>query len=229
MKHCRVFMVLLLSLAIGLLSAGLALADNHKGGKTYQVTITNLTKRQVFSPPLLVSHKASIQLFNVGMPASDGIVAIAEGGDSVPLEAVLGTLDEVFDVVTGGGPIAPGHSMTLEIDTRGRFNRISLVGMLVSTNDAFYALNSKQVPYFGQKMLTVPAYDAGSEANTELCKDLPGPCTVEDDRNDRVTAGAEGFVYVHNGIHGVDEVMGLNAANMDWRNPVARVLIKKMR
>ncbi len=38
--------------------------------------------------------------------------------------------------------------------------------------------------------------------------------------------GSEGFVHVHNGIHGICD---LNDANMAWRNPVAQVTIKKKR
>ena len=38
-------------------------------------------------------------------------------------------------------------------------------------------------------------------------------------------AEAEGFVYVHPGIHGGDG-SDLDAAARDWRNPVARLSIK---
>jgi hypothetical protein len=35
----------------------------------------------------------------------------------------------------------------------------------------------------------------------------------------------EGFVYIHNGIHGIG---GLNPALYDWRNPAARIEIQRL-
>ncbi len=224
MRHLRMILITFLTLSITLVAFGTALAKPHKG-QIFSVTITNLTKKQVFSPPLVVSHQKSIQLYELGQPASDGIVAIAEGGNTAPLVAVLGTLDKVLDYAMGGGAIAPGESMTLRVQAHGRFNRISILSMLTSTNDAFVGVNSTSIPYFGTKSLNAVAYDAGSEKNTELCSDLPGkPCAM-DSGNARVPAEAEGFIYVHNGIHGVGDLF---APNMTWQNPVARVMIERM-
>ncbi len=36
----------------------------------------------------------------------------------------------------------------------------------------------------------------------------------------------EGFVTIHNGIHGIG---GMEAATYDWRNPVAKIVIKQVR
>lgn len=38
---------------------------NHNGGSVYRVvvTITNLTKGQIFSPPVVVSHRPVFRLF----------------------------------------------------------------------------------------------------------------------------------------------------------------------
>ena len=174
---------------------------------------------------MVISHNGGYKLFMVGESASNELAALAEGGDTGPLMAEQGTLDDVFDYVAGGGPIMPGHSMTIMVQTKGNYRNLSLAGMLASTNDAFFALKGIRVPEAGTKSRTAVAYDAGSEANTELCSDLPGPPCAEDSGNARVAAGAEGFVHVHNGIHGVGD---LNQANMDWRNPVAKVVIKKI-
>jgi hypothetical protein len=49
-----------------------ALADSnryHPRSFTYEVTITNITKGQVFSPPVLVSHNRNVALFELGEPA----------------------------------------------------------------------------------------------------------------------------------------------------------------
>ncbi|MDX1764306.1 MAG: hypothetical protein R3231_08300, partial [bacterium] len=67
------------------------------------------------------------------------------------------------------------------------------------------------------------AYDAGSEANTESCDYIPGPpcgSHVHDDAND-----PEGYIHVHAGIHGIGDLV---EANMDWRNPVVEIKIRRL-
>ena len=98
--------------------------------------------------------------------------------------------------------------------------------MLASTNDGFFALNSVDFPRHDQETLTAVAYDAGSERNTEACSDVPGPLCPADSGNLRVIEGAEGFVHVHNGIHNLAD---LDAATLDWHNPVAKIVIERSR
>ena len=70
----------------------------------------------------------------------------------------------------------------------------------------------------------VPAYDAGTENNNEMCRFIPGPPCGN--RGVRDTAGAEGYVHVHRGVHGGAD---LDPALFDWRNPVAKIVITKLR
>lgn len=222
--HSRYFWRTILLALLGSVLIGLPALADEDGGQNYRVTITNLTKKQILTPPLLVSHLKSIALFTLAQPANDELAALAEGGNTQPLAALLGTKDKVLDIVIATAPILPGGTLTLDITAKGRFNRLSLAGMLASTNDGFFALNGIILPRHGSRTFTAVAYDAGSEANTETCTDVPGPPCAADSGNARVTVGAEGFVYVHNGIHGISD---LNAANMDWHNPVAKVVIEK--
>lgn len=223
MGSVKMILAIAMAMLVGLLTFGVALADDK--GTSYRVTVTNLTKKQVITPPLVISHQSSFKLFKFGHPASAGLAALAEGGNTMPLEAMLGTRDDVFDYMTGGGPILPGQSMTIMVQVKGNYRHLSLAGMLASSNDAFFALKGVRVS--GEtKTKFADAYDAGSEANTELCSDVPGPPCTEASGNLRVTTAAEEFVHVHNGIHGGG---GLNAANMTWHNPVAKVVIKKMK
>ena len=105
---------------------------------------------------------------------------------------------------------------------------ISLAGMLGITNDAFFALNGETVPNFlpfyytsYSKVFMAPAYDAGSEVNNELC-DYVGGCGA----GLRMTDGAEGYVYISPGFQGVGD---LDAAQLDWRNPVAKITVSVSR
>lgn len=225
MRIKNISYTILLALIPGFLIFSPALASKS-GGQNYEVTITNLTKKQVLTPPILISHRNSYVLFSVTRPASAELAALAEGGDTQPLAALLSTRNDVGEVVSSAAPIPPGSAITLTIKSKGRFNRLSLAGMLATSNDAFFALKGIRLPNEGSRSRGAVAYDAGSEANTELCSDIPGPPCAADSGNQRVTNGAEGFVHIHNGIHGTGD---LNAANMDWHNPVAMVTIKKVK
>jgi hypothetical protein len=93
--------------------------------------------------------------------------------------------------------------------------------MLIPTNDSFVAIQNVALPrHFAAHV--VPAYDAGSEFNDELCANIPGPaCGGAGDSEE----DGEGYVHVSSGIHGIGD---LEAASYDWRNPVARISIRRL-
>jgi len=190
------------------------------------VTITNITRDQVFSPPLVVTHDKRVSLFSLGDPASEELAALAEDGMTGPLHDLLDGATGVLDMAMFDGMILPGDSASVEIDISHRQSLVSLAGMLVSTNDAFFSLNSTSVQVWGfrpfRKIAAARAYDAGSEANTESCEHIPGPPCGNP--GVRVTDGAEGFITVHSGIHGIGD---LEASMKDWNNPVALITIER--
>ena len=192
----------------------------------YTVTITNLTYDQIISPPVVVVHDSSIQLFEPGQPAIEELATLAEDGATGPLAALLSVVPGVTDYAGAEGGIPPGGSISVEVKPRGNARLLSLAGMLISTNDAFVGVESRPLPNgaisSGGLTFYAVAYDAGSEANTESCEHIPGPPCGNG--GVRVTDGAEGFVHVHRGIHGgVD----LDPSTKDWRNPVARVTVTR--
>lgn len=201
-------------------------ADNRRAATEYEVTVTNLTKDQLLSPPVAATHGKTVAFFALGEPALDELVLVAEDGMGGPLADLLNTLPEVYEAMATTDPIPPGGSITLDIVSRGRFDRLSLAGMLVNTNDAFAAVDTVALPRFRHRPVTyyASAYDAGSEENNENCDFIPGPACGGP--NERDTDGAEGFVHVHNGVHGIGD---LDPAQYDWRNPVAKVVIERVR
>lgn len=217
-----------LVLAAMFLVAGPVLASGHHGSVKYDVTITNLTRGQTFTPILVASHKRGVKLFEVGSAASEALAVLAEGGATGPLSDLLLASDRVLEVTDSGDLLFPGQSVTITIKTRGRFNRISVAAMLIPTNDGFFSIQGARVwPGNSARVLFSPAYDAGSEPNDELCTNIPGPvCGGSGTSSD---AGGEGYVYIHAGIHGIaaPEPHGLDAAKRDWRNPVARITIQR--
>lgn len=196
----------------------------------YEVTITNLTRGQTFTPILVASHQAGLTLFRLGAPASRPLAILAEEGDTGPLTTRLQARPKVREVVNSGGLLAPGASATVLVEAPGRFNHISVASMLIPTNDAFFALNGVQGPSDNDVLrLFSPAYDAGSEVNDELCASIPGPNFVEcggPGGGGQPAGGAEGYVHIHAGIHGIGD---LNASRRDWRNPVAQITIRRIR
>jgi len=193
--------------------------------RSYEVTITNVSGT-TFTPLLTVAHKSSVSLFEAGTEASDELAVLAEGGATGPFETLLGTLPDVIgDVETTDGLLAPGQSVTVRLDTTRDFRTVSVLAMLLPTNDSFVGLNTVRAPQrmFQRFNYTAIGYDAGSEPNDELCANIPGPqCGGAGPSPD---AGGEGYIRVSPGIHGEGD---LNASDYDWRNPVARISIVRV-
>ena len=222
-----------LTVVLGLASAFAAMANDDDDGKwaaaRYEVKITNLTRGQQFTPILATNHKPSVRLFEVGQPASPELATLAEEGNTAPLAAALSVNVDVGSVVTGTGLTNPGASTTLIVQGIRGFTRLSVAAMLIPTNDAFFAVNSVKLPRGDDVLnMTVPAYDAGSERNDELCASIPGPNFVEcggSGGGGAPAGGEEGFVHIHAGMHGIGS---FKAADRDWRNPVARITVRRL-
>ena len=213
--------VVLLSLAV-LPTSISAQTDAAERGRRhiYDVTITNLTQGQIFSPPIVYSHRGRFALFTPGQPAIPELAGLAEDAAGEDLLALLGADPWVADVAIGDNVVLPGESMTVRVESPWGFRTISALGMLVTTNDAFFS-GSTSVSFAGKTIYT-QAWDAGSEANTQDCDHIPGPPCGSG--GVRVEDGAEGYVYTHAGIQ---DRGSLDPAVHDWRNPVAKIEIKR--
>jgi len=94
--------------------------------------------------------------------------SIGDGGDTNPLATLLLGSADVRDTVQGDA-IGPGMSATFTIDVRfssdlgKRFDRISVVTMLIPTNDTFIALDGFKVRHDRVETVFVRASDAGTE------------------------------------------------------------------
>ena len=191
----------------------------------FDVTVTNLTAGQVFSPLFMATHDVNTSILTLGQPASAELATLAEDGDAAPLAALLMGDAGVEDVQLGLAPIPPGASDTIRVTASSDKRQLSLAAMLVNTNDAFVALEGGTLPLGGHMRAYLVAYDAGSEANNEDCGFIPGPACMGMGAGVRDTAGAEGFVHVHSGVHGIQD---LDAATLTWGNPVALVTVTRV-
>ena len=199
----------------------------------FEVTLTNLTTGevgaggQILSPPIFVAHPAGIDLAPAGEAASEAIVLLAEGGDTSGL-AALATAAGAFSV-NADGVVPPGGSATVTVTADAVNSSLSVGAMLVSTNDGFIALTDFAL--FGEDgapvtmNLELNAYDAGSEDNTEMASDIPGPVGLDEaadpeGSNARVPTEG-GVIAAHPGIQGVGDVGEAFA----WQEPTAMLTI----
>ncbi|WP_413701915.1 spondin domain-containing protein [Psychromonas sp. KJ10-10] len=185
----------------------------------YEITLTNITQGQIFSPPALTTHQAGLKLWQAGESASLAIEALAEGGDSSQLITISG----IENSQVSPSAVVPGESYnwTLEL-AEGSATNISLATMLINTNDGFTGITDMDISSLSlddsyQKMLTV--YDAGTEENDEI--EVPG-------------SGGEAFnasrsgdvdrVYAHAGVLTEHELSGsVLSAEHKFDNPVRKI------
>ncbi|MCA8837144.1 MAG: spondin domain-containing protein [Gammaproteobacteria bacterium] len=222
----------------------LTLVSGTVSAEAYTVKLQNLTRGQHFTPPIFIVHNPSFSLFELGNPASASLIKLAEEGETADVVTSVTETNGSETVVNGatakaGGPVAPGAETEVCVDTgtNAAFVHLSLAGMLLPTNDGFVAINAQLVPSTGGTWL-LNAYDAGSEGNSELDPDIPGPMFLVGD----FALGASGtgtglpaetesenVVHVHRGVIGDTDATGgisdINSAVSRWLNPVARVTV----
>lgn len=190
--------------------------------RTYRITITNVTKSISFTPFIAATHNKASYFFNVGEPASEELAAMAEGGDIVPLMNKFLSNERVHDIQTTQGLLGPGETVRMTITSAPGSRYLSAGSMLLPTNDTFVGLRSMLLPFTEERAIYfASAYDAGSEANDELCVNIPGPtCGGEGISADE---DGEGYVFPSPGIHGEGD---LSVPVYNWQGPVAKITVK---
>jgi len=217
----------------------LALLSSMAFSQSIDVTITNLTQGMHFTPLMVSAHSDNMHVFEAGQVASTGLKTMAEGGDiSVLLadsEAGAVNVENPAD-----GLLAPSASaMVTDMDT-GTNNQLSIVAMVLPTNDGFVGLDSWDIPTeAGTYTVYLNAYDAGSEANDEIINGagalgmagIPaapagnggtgatGVTTSEDNQSIHIHRGNTGDTDAAGGISDVDSRIHR------WLNPVAKVVV----
>jgi hypothetical protein len=229
MKRAKLVILALLAVLLPV-AVGSPAGANSGQEATYTVTYTNLTDAQYLTPPNFAAHASSVQVFDRGVAASVGVQAVAENGGVGVLAGELTTaIDDAGLGVSGVGAaaaIGPGQSVTFEFTTSE--SRLSLVSMLICTNDGFAGLDSGRLPkHDGQtKMFRLMGYDAGTEINTEIRSDLvPAPFCGEGPGStmSNPDLAEDGVVHPHRTLKGIGD---LDPA-LDWAGPVARLTVTR--
>ncbi|MFT5543507.1 MAG: outer membrane murein-binding lipoprotein Lpp [Glaciecola sp.] len=229
-------------------------ADGNNGQNgnlaVYTVTITNLTYGQPFSPASVVAHEPGYYPFVAGESASVALEMLAEGGSPTALIDEASTVVQFLDAQQGGGtpPRMMGSETTLVVPMLDADNlRLSVLTMLVDTNDAFTGLNAMDISNMtvGQKVaFTTISWDSGTEANIETAATMPGPAAqsaggggasagFSDARDDRLDV-----VHVHRGAvtqENADDpskeglVTSILTEGDRWLNPTAKIVVVRTR
>ncbi len=149
---------------------------------TFEVTVSNLTLAQPLSPVAVVLHRAGFESFVDGETANLAMELMAEGGDNTDVLGEAVAASEHLASASSDGPIAPASiggaiSLTVPEDQISDM-RLTVLSMLVHTNDAFTGANAANVSSMavGDTIrLTGPTWDAGTENNDEQGASMPGP------------------------------------------------------
>ncbi len=76
------------------------------------VKITNLTNGTYFTPVLVAAHSSSVDLFELGMPATMHLRMMAEGGNLAGLVSDVANAGANYVANPASGLLAPGASTT---------------------------------------------------------------------------------------------------------------------
>ncbi len=209
-------------LASTALAACAAVSAEDTVGGAYEVTITN-NSNQVVTPPLVIAHTDAFSVFKVGEPASAELAEQAETGNPASLAEKAQGMADVGNVAVGPDVLPPGQSVQLTLSADVNSKYLSATGMLATSNDAFFAVGSFELPASGEVTINAEIYDAGSEANNELCSHIPGPPCAGDSGN--ASADGEGAIQPHQGLAGVGD---LDKAALGWSKAPVQVTIRKL-
>ncbi|KAB1187873.1 MULTISPECIES: spondin domain-containing protein [Haloferax] len=218
--------------------------NGNQSARTYRVTVANLTSSQPFTPPVVVAHQPSVELFSVGDPANDAIKELAENGNLAPLGELAESLNEVRGAAIAETPLVPtelpGSDMfpswtTLELETDASGAYLSFVSMLIGTNDGFTGLDTVPLPdqVNESRSYFAASFDAGTETNTEMYADMVPPAQglygidsgTEGTGTSNPDLAEDGVITPHGGIVGDGD---LDVEVYGWDDPVALVQVERM-
>ncbi|WP_394134559.1 spondin domain-containing protein [Shewanella algae] len=205
-----------------------------------EISINNLTHGNHFTPLLIAAHDGNSHLFQAGEPASSALQKMAEGGDISELQLAVTANNGVIVANPAAGLLAPGAKVEKVMLDSGALTHLSLVAMLLPTNDAFVGLDGWEIPSTpGSYTLYLNAYDAGTEANDEQitgggAPGVPGIPAAPDGMGGQNGTGvmddsSNDRVHIHPGLLGDTDPNG-GISDVDsrihrWLNPVAALVV----
>ncbi len=219
----------------------LALSAHSLQAAELTIDVQNLTQGLYFTPLLLVAHSDDNSLFELGETATAELQAMAEGGSLDGLVSIGTSIAADAAANPAGGLLLPGASTSTMLSTMDGNNVLSVVGMILPSNDGFVGLDNWAIPTeAGTYTIYLNAYDAGTEANDELRgSGAPGEAgmPVPPPLEPLLGTGGTGItttednatVHIHRGSLGDSDSSGgssdIDSSVQRWLNPVAKVTV----
>jgi len=138
------------------------------------------------------------------------------------------------------GVLPPGISTSTDLTTDNANTQLSVVAMVLPSNDGFVGLDSITIPTTaGEYTYYLNAYDAGTEINDEIINGggTLGVVGIPADPLSQGGTGATGVassennqtIHIHRGVVGDTDATG-GASDLDsrihrWLNPVAKLVL----
>ena len=218
-----------------IMAAGLVtLSAQQASAADLTIEIQNLTQGIYFTPLLVAAHIPDASLFEAGEAASAEIEAMAEGGALDGLITIGTSINANAVANPAEGLLAPSASTSTMLTTDDSNTVLSIVGMVLPSNDGFIGLDNWTIPTeAGTYTVYVNAYDAGTEANDELRTSMPVPPPLDP----LLGSGGSGVtstetnatVHIHRGNFGDADAAGGTSDMVNsilrWLNPVAKVTV----
>ncbi|WP_019616745.1 spondin domain-containing protein [Psychromonas ossibalaenae] len=204
---------------------------------SYQIEVSNLTNNQPLSPLLISLNDGRFMPWVEGSSASVALEKLAEGGDNSELLTAAQHADSgSYKVISADGPTGAGASKAWIVEFETAHESIptvhlSLAAMLVNSNDAFTGVDSLSLESLAvgdYKMNYYPAFDAGTEINSELIGSIPGPAdggTGYSETRDDID-----FVHIHPGVISSDDGLADSVLNAGHKfdNPVLSIKVTRL-
>ena len=222
-----------------LFALGLLVLPISSKAADLSISVLNLTQGIYFTPVLAVAHDAETSLFKPGQAASFELQEMAEGGS---LAGLIGQSEAAnANFAHTEGLTAPGTQGEIVLTNTTDNSYLSLVGMILPTNDGFIGLDNWVIPEQpGTYTVYLNAYDAGTEANDEIrgsgAMGMPG-MPVPPPLEGVIGTGGSGVtsvennavVHIHRGNIGDEDmesgVSDVKSSKHRWLNPIAKVTI----
>lgn len=203
------------------------------------ITVENMAPNNgTWVTPVWVGfHSGGFDLYNSGLPASAGLVNLAENGDASGLDAAIG-LAGGQSYTLGAGPLTPNSgAVTLQVDVDPGNRFLHIGTMVIPSNDAFIGNENPQVvftaggDFVGTDLLFTggDVLDAGSELNNEDPFYMAGPGSANNPGADEGGVVGPHAGYAPAGSGGVLDTDGFGQADFtryDGNYPVLRVSIQ---
>lgn len=226
---------------IGTMVAAAVLLAGQAHAADLDIEITNLTHGVYFTPILVSAHSSSTHLFQAGQSAGSSLQIMAECGDISSLSTNLDVVSADKLENPASGVLAPGASAMGTLMTVSGNTHLSLVAMLLPTNDGFMGFDGVEIPTLaGTYTYYLNAYDAGTEANNELLDTsgcaagmagIPAAPGMDEGMNGTGVTSSESntMVHIHRGTLGDADASGgvsdLGSNIHRWQNPVAKLVL----